>query len=168
VNAIPASLSSDTAEWGARFGYRRRDSSRSPITYVVAIDRNAPRVGGGRPYWRCPAIVDGLRCHKAVTKLYLCNGYLVCRHCARLSYASQHRAALQRAMGRIYRLRANLGVTTPDVSPFTDPPRPHRMWTRTYQRTLRQLDRVEMAADAHFCRSAWALGRDALGKRLRS
>lgn len=152
---------------GARFEYRRGESPGSPVTCVVAIGRNASGVGGRRPYWRCPAIVDGLRCHKTVTKLYLCNGYLRCRHCARLSYASQHHAALQRAMGRIYRLRATLGATTLDVSPLADPPRPHRMWTRTYQRTLQELDRAERAADTHVCRRASALGGHARGKRRR-
>jgi hypothetical protein len=153
---------------GARFGYRRPESPGSPITYVVAIDRHASGVRAGRPYWRCPALVDGLRCHKAVTKLYWCNGYFICRQCARLSYASQHQPAFERAMGRVCRLRAKLGATTADLAPFAYPPRPPCMRERTYQRTLRQLNRAELAADTHFCRRAGALRGDARGKRRKS
>jgi hypothetical protein len=141
---------------GAIFRYCRTESGGAPITYPILIDRNASRVGACRLYWRCPAIVEGIRCQRRVTKLYFSQGYFLCRRCARLSYTSQHQTALKRAMTRSQRLRAKLGAVT--LGPqFSQPPRPKRMWTRTYQRTLNQVDRAELIADEHFYRGLSAL-----------
>jgi hypothetical protein len=41
--------------------------------------------------------------------------------------------------------------------PFSEPPWPKRMWTRTYQRTFNQVDRAELIADEPFYRRLGAL-----------
>jgi hypothetical protein len=74
---------------------------------------------------------------------------------ARIRGATESKA--QRAITRGRRLRAKLGAVTPGLTPFSQPPRPKRMWTRTYQRTLNQVDRAELIADEHFYRGLCTL-----------
>jgi hypothetical protein len=97
---------------GAIFRYCRTESGGAPIAYPIIIDRKECSVGACRLYWRCPAIVDGIRCQRTVTKLYFSQGYFLCRRCARLSYTSQHQTAFKRAITRGQRLRAKLGAVT--------------------------------------------------------
>ncbi len=59
-------------------------------------------LGGERPYLRCP----GPGCGRRVLRLFLCpTGRFLCRLCSRLSYESQHRSAMERAIARARKIR---------------------------------------------------------------
>ena len=67
------------------------------------------RLGGWRPYFLCPGIVNGVVCNRWVTKLYGAGDYFLCRHCYRLAYASQRENGSDRAFRRGHKIRARLG-----------------------------------------------------------
>ena len=74
-----------------------------PITHVPC------RYGGTRPYFLCPGVVDGRHCGRRVAKLYALGRYFLCRHCHRLTYASQGESKHDRAVRRLDKRRRRLG-----------------------------------------------------------
>lgn len=69
-----------------------RTGEESHHEYDVPLEYTEPNFGGVRPWFRCPGVVDGVRCGERVRKLYLpCRrGYelYLCRHCYDLGYRS--------------------------------------------------------------------------------
>jgi hypothetical protein len=115
------------------------------ISESVRIVRVACRYGGARPYFICPGVVNGKACGRRVARLYLLARYFVCRHCNRLSYASQSEGDLDRALRRANTIRQRLGGDPGMASAF--PKRPKGMWRRTYERLHRQTFEIEMRAE---------------------
>jgi hypothetical protein len=103
------------------------------------------RFGGARPCFICSGFVNGTACGRAVAKLYRPERYIVCRHCRRLSYASQSEGAVSRSMRRANKIRQRLGGNIGTASPF--PPKPKGMWRRTYERMREQAFDAEERAD---------------------
>ena len=68
------------------------------VNETVRIVRVPCRYGGTRPYFICPGIVNGTACGRRVTKLYAPGRYFLCRHCYRLTYASQSEDLLSRSV----------------------------------------------------------------------
>jgi hypothetical protein len=87
---------------------------------------------GLRPRFECP------RCHRRVCKLYDLGGTHACRTCGGLWYACQRRSANGRRCLRVQRLRLKLGGGKSLKSLEVFPPRPRRMWRRTYERYRRR------------------------------
>src|SRR5215471_8520223 len=75
-------------------------------------------LGGQRPYFLCPGIVNGVVCNRRVTKLYGAGDYFLCRHCYRLAYASQRENGSDRAFRRANKVRARLGGDASMASSF--------------------------------------------------
>ncbi len=115
------------------------------VTETVDIVRVPCRLGGTRPYFICPGVVNGIACRRRVAKLYGPGRYFLCRHCHRLAYASQSQDVLGRLRRRANRAWQCLGGDPGTASEF--PPRPKGMWRRTYERLCREALEAEERAD---------------------
>lgn len=104
--------------------------------------------GGRRPYFVCPGVVNGVACGRRVAKLYGAGTYFLCRHCYRLSYASQREHSFDRALRRGDKIRMRLGGDPGRASRF--PERPKGMHHRTYERLQAEVWRAEMLAEDEF------------------
>jgi hypothetical protein len=113
----------------------------------VLIVRVPCGLGGSRPYFVCPGVVNGSVCGQRVAKLYGPGRCFLCRHCYGLSYASQSESARDRLLRRANNIRMRLGGQPGMLSPF--PERPRGMWQTTFER-LREtaLAAEEQAAGA--------------------
>ena len=115
------------------------------VNETVRIVRTPCRFGGARPYFVCPGVVNRIACCRRVAKLYGPGRYFVCRHCNRLSHASQSEDAQRRSMRRASKIRQRLGGNAGTGSPL--PPKPKGMWRRTYERLREQAFDAEERAD---------------------
>jgi hypothetical protein len=92
--------------------------------------------GSERPWMLCP------HCRKRVARIFKGMGGYFCRACVgNPPYESQLRNDRARAYLKAYRLRERLGGSRPVVDPL--PERPYRMWQRTYDRIVAELERLE-------------------------
>ncbi len=130
--------------------YRSRNPGADwgDVIEYVEIERAPCRLGGYRPYFVCPGIVNGAPCRRRVVKLYGPGRYFLCRHCCHLAYASQNENANDRAMRRANKLRMRLGGEPGLEQPL--PRRPKGMWRRTYERRIADVIVADEAADAAF------------------
>jgi hypothetical protein len=108
----------------------------------VRIVHSTCRLGGVRPYFICPGVVNGVACERRVKKLYGQGRYFLCRHCYRLAYASQREGAWDRALRRANKIRQRLGGDPGMAAPF--PQKPKVMRHRTYERLREQAIKAEM------------------------
>jgi len=90
--------------------------------------------GGWRTWLGCP------RCGRRCAVLYLTASGFFCRLCARVAYLSQSEDAASRALGRLHRLEARLGLNGE---------RPKRMHRRTFERLIQQLEEADAASWAY-------------------
>jgi hypothetical protein len=118
------------------------------VEETVRIVRVPCHLGGARPYFICPGVVNGVTCGRRIAKLYYRGRYFVCRHCHRLAHASQREGGWERALRRANKLRQRLGGKSGAASLF--PPRPRGMWRRTYERICEQVFEAERLADEAF------------------
>jgi hypothetical protein len=107
------------------------------IEQYVPVVWTPCHLGGGRPWFLCEAIADGVRCGRRVAKLYLgaASGF-ACRRCYGLLYASQFEALNYRGLGKARKIRMQVGGDTNLLVSF--PLRPKRMHRRTYERLREQ------------------------------
>jgi hypothetical protein len=118
------------------------------VAEPVRIVRAPCRFGGSRPYFMCPGVVNGVACGRRIAKLYGPGRYFLCRHCYRLAHASQNEGALDRVLRRANKIRQRLGGDPGMVAPF--PPKPKRIWQRTYERLRDRAFDAELRADEAF------------------
>ena len=111
----------------------------TPVVWVPC------RFGGKRPYFVCPGIVNGIACHRRVSKLYGAGLYFLCRNCYRLTYVSQREDRFDRALNRANKIRMRLGGQPGMASSF--PKKPKGMYRRTYDRLRNEVYEAEMQAD---------------------
>jgi hypothetical protein len=113
-------------------------------TEVVVLDWARCGMAGNRMRLLCP------RCSRCVCLLYHLEGQVLCRTCARLWYAAQRVSATARKFLAMRRIRHKLGA----LDYYRDargqwhastgiPPKPPRMWRKTYARHLASLARIE-------------------------
>jgi hypothetical protein len=134
---------------GLHLTYRVRDCGEwENVAETVRIVRLPCRFGGARPYFICPGVVNDVTCGRRVAKLYGPGRYFLCRHCYRSAQASQREGAWDRKLRRASNIRQRLGGDPDTAAPF--PPKPKRMWRRTYERLREQAMAAEMAADEAF------------------
>ncbi len=131
------------------------DGEWEDVAETVRIVHLPCRFGGARPYFICPGVVNGIVCGRRVSKLYGPGRYFLCQHCYRLAHASQSEAAWDRTMRRANKIRQRLGGEPGMAAPF--PPKPKRMWRRTYERLCEQAFDAEMRADEAFTLQAGRL-----------
>jgi hypothetical protein len=118
------------------------------VTEVVHLVRVPCRLGGDRPYFICPGVVNGVLCGRRVSKLYGAGRYFLCRHCYRLAHASQSEGTLDRALRRANKIRQRLGGEPGMVAPF--PKRPKGMWRKTCERLRARTFQAEISAEEAF------------------
>jgi hypothetical protein len=135
---------------GLHLTYRVRGGESKDLAETVRIVRLPCRFGGARPHFICPAVANGVTCGRRVTMLYGPGPYFVCRHCCGLPHASQSERAWDRKLRRAEKIRERLGGDPDIAAPF--PPKPKRMWRRTYERLREQALAAETAADEAFMR----------------
>jgi hypothetical protein len=128
------------------------------VAETVRIVRVLCRFGGGRPYFICPGMVDGIACGRRVAKLYGAGCYFSCRHCYCLSYASQGESVWYRKLRRANKIKQRLAGSGGITEPF--PPKPKGMWWWTYERLQQQALEAELLAEQAFAvRFEWLRGR---------
>ena len=142
-----------------RLVYRIRSQATDwqDVDETIAIRRVACRLGGTRPYFVCPGVVNGVACGRRVATLHGAGRYFLCRHCYRLAYASQRETALDRILRRANKIRHRLGGAAGLGVRF--PERPKGMWRRTYDRLRWQVFEAEMAAEDRIEVRLAAIGR---------
>jgi hypothetical protein len=125
------------------------------VAETVRIIRVPCRFGGGRPYFICPGVVNGVPCGRRVAKLYGPGRYFLCRHCYRLAHTSQSEDPWDRALRRANKIRQRLGGDPGMAAPF--PQKPKGMWHRTYERLYEEAFEAEKLADEAFVQRAQRL-----------
>lgn len=98
----------------------------------LPIIRTACNYGGSRPWFACPC------CGRRVAKLFLRAQRFACRHCQRLSYASQSEDAIGRGWRAQRKLEAQLGPNWK---------RPKHMHQTTCVRLVARIVRLEEERD---------------------
>ena len=93
-------------------------------------------VMGERMRLQCPL------CGRRVCTLYHLDGRVACRHCNGLWYAAQRTSSTARKFLTKRKIRRKLGDYG-QVPSATLPPKPRRMWRRTYARHCAALARIE-------------------------
>ncbi len=100
---------------------------------------------GRRLRFQCP------RCGRRTCKLYFSDTRLACRICGRLWYANQRLSSTARkflAMRKVRRKLRDYGQHWM----LNVPPKPRRMWRRTYQRHCAALERIERSLNTRTAR----------------
>jgi hypothetical protein len=137
------------------------------VAETVFIVHVACPFGGTRPYFICPGTVNGVGCGRRVAKLHGAGRYFLCRHCYRLTHASQSEGEWDRAVRRASKIRQRLGA-----DPYARdavPGRPKGMWWRTYDRLRSPVFEADTLADEAFVNAAAKLlARPNRPKRKRS
>lgn len=140
--------------WRWRGGDWQDCEERVPVEWVPCT------LGGARPYFRCPGVVNGRHCGRRVGKLFAGGQYFLCRHCYGLAYSSQHEPLHDRLMRKADKLRRALGGNPGEDEPIL---RPKGMWHRTFWRRrdaiLDAEGEANVAVLGHVLRLTGRLGR---------
>lgn len=148
-----ASINLSTRDDHLQLTYRVRvgGSEWEDVTETAHLVHVSCRFGGSRPYFICPGVMNGVVCGRRVAKLHASGRYFLCRHCYRLSYASQSDDRLGRANRRRDTLRARLASKSGERNDRSFiAPRPKGMWHRKYERLCDQIIAAEEIADSIF------------------
>jgi hypothetical protein len=124
---------------------RRHGGEWQDVKQPTPIVWRPCRLGGARPYFVCPGIVNRIACGRRVAKLYGAGTYFLCRHCYRLAYASQREDRYDRALRRANKIRMRLGGEPGMASGF--PARPKGMHRETYERLQSAALNAEILAE---------------------
>jgi hypothetical protein len=110
---------------------------RNQVTpQIIRITWTRCNFGGSRPWMHCP------HCHRRVARLFKGLSGYYCRECVGAPpYESQLRNDMARIYLRAYRLRERIGGGRPAIDPIRE--RPYRMWRRTYNRIVTEVERLE-------------------------
>jgi hypothetical protein len=117
------------------------------IVEPIALDWIECHHGGKRPYFLCPASVNGRACGRRVVKLYLGGRYFLCRRCQRLAYSSQSETQMQRAMRKADKIRTFLSKGS-DAGIWEV--KPKGMHWKTYWRHVEAMETADAEADSAF------------------
>jgi hypothetical protein len=110
-------LRADAEQLHLSYLVRVGDREWRDVTDTIPIVRLPCRFGGSRAYLICPG-PRGTDCGRRVTKLHLSHRYFLCRHCAKLAYASQCETSWQRAIRRANKLKRRLGIDVGIAEPL--------------------------------------------------
>src|SRR6266480_779092 len=134
---------------------RIRGGEWENVEESIRIVRVPCRLGGSRPYFICPGVVNGIACGRRVAKLHGPGRYFLCRHCYRLAHESQNESGWDRAVRRATKMRQRLGGDPDIAAPF--PEKPKGMWRQTYQRLRQQAVEATIGVDEAFVLSVGRL-----------
>jgi hypothetical protein len=128
-----------------QYRYSKGQDEPEVVAETVKLARCPCRYGGQRLYFVCPGVNEGRPCGRRVVKLYGGGRLFLCRHCHGLEYGSRFEGAWHRSLRRANRVRQRLGGHPGLDQPF--PPRPRRMWRKTYERLETKALEAEMRSD---------------------
>jgi hypothetical protein len=89
----------------------------------VSLEWTPCTLGGERPWFVCPGIVNGVRCGRRVAVLYGRGKYFLCRHCYDLRYQSQREDKKDRTLRRAQKIRKRLRGSVNMMEPFPERPK---------------------------------------------
>lgn len=125
------------------YRYRRNGDEWENLDYPVSLDTTSCTYGGGRYWFRCPAV----GCGRRVALLYLGSRYFACRHCYRLTYTSQRETPNDRLARRANKIREKLEWEPGVFNGFGG--KPKGMHRRTFERLyLENLNQTKQFLDA--------------------
>jgi hypothetical protein len=104
-------------------------------------------LGGKRPWFVCPGVVNGRYCGRRMAILYSAGPYFLCRHCYDLTYRSRQDSERLGPLHKARRIRQRLGGSISLMEPL--PERPNGMHRRTYHRLCQEC----MNAETEYLRS---------------
>jgi len=116
------------------------------VVQTVHLVRIPCRYGRERTYFLCPGRL-GSACGRRAGKLYGAGRYFLCRHCAKLTYASQCEDTGMRLRRKA---RKVLGHLDGDTSDWISVQRRKGMWHQTFERLRRKAFDLEMDAEQLF------------------
>jgi hypothetical protein len=126
------------------YRYRVRGSEEwQDVQYPVRLIWTPCNLGGERPWFVCPGVVNGRYCGRRVAKLYGASKYFLCRHCYDLTYRSRQEAPMMRHLHKAQKIRQRLGGSANMTEPF--PERPKGMHHKTYWRLRWEHDEADWA-----------------------
>jgi hypothetical protein len=132
---------------------KSRGEDWQSVNQRIPIRWTSCRFGGERPWFVCDVMANGIHCGRRVAKLYHGGRLFACRHCYRLSYATQHGRPMDRAHHRLARLHRKL-VADYDGPDRPPPQRPKWMRWKTYSRITQQLEAGQQQLDVVFMTGA--------------
>ncbi len=125
--------------------YSTDDKQLDYAVYLSTINTN---FNGKRWVFKCP----NRNCEKTVTKLYLKQGYFLCRHCQDLTYTSRQERYHFRMLSQAQKINMNLGGDGCEVGDNI-PPKPKGMHKRTFTKKVARMqtcyDKAIFAAAQH-------------------
>ena len=130
------------------YRYSRQGQEWEDVEDPIAVTWTPCNYGGQRPWFICPG------CISRVAILYAGGPHFLCRHCYKLTYASQRETWTDRAMRRARRIRQRFDGSLSLLEPF--PPKPKWIRWRTYWR----LRKVSEAANL----DSWLVMRRQFGR----
>ena len=140
-------LSAEEKFLGVEYQFRNSAGEWVNGEETIGIVRVPCRFGGTRPYFVCTSSLNGVSCHRRVTKMYLSGRRFLCRRCCQLTYASQCESYLWRLRRRAWKSARRIGgdgLNGPIV------PRPKGMWRRTHKQLLDEAIKWECRAEDEF------------------
>ena len=111
---------------------RLGEVASKPVQQRVPIVWTMCNLGGRRPWFRCTVCSGGRFCGRRAAILYAGGDLYACRHCYRLTYASQQESPRFRNISRSRKIRMRLGGGADICAPF--PQKPRGMHRATYHR----------------------------------
>lgn len=129
------------------YSFTRQGNESVDITEPITVVWLPCHFGGKRPFFICPGVVNGRACNRQVAKLYLGQGYFLCRHCNRLTYACRSETRVDRMQRAANKRRVAMGGE-PGMGSFVR--KPKGMHWATYWRHIDKIDTADHAADLEF------------------
>ena len=126
-----------------KYRHKKGFSDWQDVEQSVPLTWTPCNLGGHRPWFMCPGVVNGRYCGRRVAILYSAGLYFLCRHCYDLSYCSRQESQRYRALRRAQKIRRMLGGSANMMKPFPD--KPKGMHLRTYIRLFLEYEQVHEA-----------------------
>ena len=137
-------LALDAGQIVLLYRWRERGGEWEEVRQPVRLTHTACNYGGGRPWFVCPGLVNGIPCQRRVGKLYAAGKYFLCRHCYGLVYQSQREEESERLMTKAQLIRKRLGGSGSLLDPLPWQ-KPKGMHWQTFDRLRLEAKRVETA-----------------------
>jgi len=124
-----------------RYKSRAHGEDWVEVEECVALERTSCHFGGERTWFKCP------HCQKRVAVLYGAQTRFLCRHCYRLSYASQLEGDFDRLLRKARKLRKKLNASENLDEPLWR--KPKGMHQKTFDAYVEQDEQLNAQMDGY-------------------